>query len=101
MRRDVPEWLCTVEERKAKELIGRIAAATAITKEPAPPVFLSAIDGDDVREFCTAEHLGDHREALLQRTRRGERVRTSSDVLYAIDEYVYALRNHPSEGVHP
>lgn len=103
LRRNVPGWLCSVEERNAKELIGKIATATPATGKPVPPVFLSEIDEKDVDDFCTNKRLSDgDRAALLAHTQRCETVQTSSDVLGAIDEYLLAPgRNPASDGANP
>jgi hypothetical protein len=100
---NVPGWLFSIDERKAKELIGKIVTVTPVTGKPVPPVFLSKIDENDVAEFCTNRGSSDvERAALLVRTHRSERVRTSSDVLRAIDEYILTAGGKPAaEGATP
>jgi hypothetical protein len=94
MRRNVPDWLSGAEERKARELISRIATPNPLADAPVPPVFLSAIDESDVEEFCINKRLRQaDRDALLARTRRGETIHSSSDILCAIDDYMLGLRS--------
>ncbi|HYI07932.1 MAG TPA: toll/interleukin-1 receptor domain-containing protein [Thermoanaerobaculia bacterium] len=84
------DWLCARDERQARLLVRNLSSDAVKSL----PIDLSPIVEVDVLKFCEAKGIeGDAREELLGRTRRGDSIRTSEDVLAAIDTY---FDEHPA-----
>jgi len=89
------DWFCTVEEREALGFMQKVLATQSMVKPTKIP--LSPVLESDVEQFCNIKQFSaEDRVQIRARTRRGPRVRTSEDVLTAIDDYLLNVRR-PSQ----
>jgi hypothetical protein len=81
------DWFCSEEEKDALGFMNKVMTTQSTVKPTKIP--LSPVMEADVKRFCELKQLSAaDREQILLRTRRGPRVRTSEDVLSAIDYYL-------------
>ncbi len=84
-------WFCTDQERDALVFMDNVLATQSAVRPTKIP--LSPVMEADVEQFCTIKQFSAaDREEIRVRTRRGPRVRTSEDVLSAIDNYLLNVR---------
>jgi len=85
------DWFCSTEEREASAFMRKVLTMTSAVKPTKIP--LSPVIESDVDQFCNIKQFNAADSAEIKaRTRRGGRVRTSEDVLTAIDDYLLNVR---------
>jgi len=85
------DWFCSTEEREASAFMRKVLTMTSAVKPTKIP--LSPVIESDVDQFCNIKQFSAADSAEIKaRTRRGGRVRTSEDVLTAIDDYLLNVR---------
>lgn len=92
------DWFCTVQERDGLAFIEKVLANDSVVKPT--KILLSPVMDADVERFCTIKrYSAAEREEIRARTRRCPAVKTSQDVLNAIDDYILNVRrSNAAEG---